>query len=74
MKIVLDFLGYFNYNIKMKNYTKQPWSYDERTLLAAKWHLVSKEDIEELFPNRTYNACAKQAKYLRDRGWPFKKS
>jgi len=58
----------------MKNYVKKPWSHEERTLLAAKWHLSGPGDIEKLFPNRTYNACAKQAKYLRDRGWRFKKA
>ena len=58
----------------MKNYTKQPWSHEERTLLAAKWYNIDRDQLEKLFPNRTYNARAKQAKYLRDRGWPFKKS
>ena len=57
----------------MKNYIKQPWSLSERTLLAANWYMAKRDDIEKLFPNRTYNACVKQAKYLRDRGWHFKK-
>ena len=57
----------------MKNYIKKPWSHEERTLLAANWYTVDRGDIEKLFPNRTYNACVKQAKYLRDRGWYFKK-
>ena len=65
--------GQFLYNNTMKNYTKQPWSHQERTLLAARWYNVNRADIEKLFPNRTYNACAKQAKYLKDRGWAFKK-
>ena len=65
--------GQFHYNNTMKNYIKQPWSHSERTLLAAKWYTVKRDDIEKLFPNRTYNACVKQAKYLRDRGWHFKK-
>ena len=65
--------GQFLYNYTMKNYTKQPWSHEEHTLLAANWYQVKKVDLEKLFPNRTYNACAKQAKYLRDRGWHFKK-
>ena len=30
-------------------------------------------ELEELFPDRSYNACVKQAKYLRDRGWVFTK-
>ena len=58
----------------MKNYTKQPWSHEERTLLAAKWYNIDRDQLEKLFPNRTYNACAKQAKYLKDRGWPFKRA
>ena len=74
MKIVLDFLGYFLYNNTMKNYIKQPWSHEERRLLASNWYCVDRNGIEKLFPNRTYNACAKQAKYLKDRGWPFKRA
>ena len=57
----------------MKNYVKKPWSHEERKLLAARWYDINRDDLEKLFPNRTYNACAKQAKYLRDRGWRFKK-
>ena len=58
----------------MKNYTKQPWSQEERKLLAHSWYRVDRNDIEKLFPNRTYNASVKQAKYLRDRGWHFKRA
>ena len=65
--------GQFLYNNTMKNYIKKPWSHEERKLLAEKWYNLNKNDIEKLFPNRTYNACVKQAKYLRDRGWHFKK-
>ena len=57
----------------MKNYVKQPWSQEERKLLANSWYKVNRDGLEKLFPNRTYNACAKQAKYLRDRGWHFKR-
>jgi len=73
VKIILDMGGEFHYNYTMKNYVKQPWSHEERSLLVANWHCMSKDDLEKLFPNRTYNACVKQAKYLRDRGWRFKK-
>tara|TARA_B100000900_G_scaffold402436_1_gene408289 strand:- start:2074 stop:2286 length:213 start_codon:yes stop_codon:yes gene_type:complete len=65
--------GEFLYNIRMKNYVKQPWSHEERTLLTNSWYIRDKESLQKLFPNRTYNACVKQAKYLRDRGWRFKK-
>ena len=58
----------------MKNYVKQPWSQEERKLLANSWYKVNRDGLEKLFPNRTYNTCAKQAKYLRDRGWHFKKA
>ena len=58
----------------MKNYVKQPWSQEERKLLANSWYKVNRDGLEKLFPNRTYNACAKQDKYLRDRGWHFKKA
>ena len=65
--------GQFLYNNTMKNYIQKPWSHEERKLLAEKWYNLNKNDIEKLFPNRTYNACVKQAKYLRDRGWHFKR-
>ena len=57
----------------MKNYVKQPWSHEERKLLADNWYVMDKKDLDKLFQNRTYNSCVKQAKYLRDRGWSFKK-
>ena len=57
----------------MKNYVKQPWSHEERKLLADNWYVMDKKNLDKLFPNRTYNSCVKQAKYLRDRGWSFKK-
>ena len=41
--------------------------------MADSWYTISKDDIKELLPNRTYNSCAKQVKYLKDRGWRFKK-
>ena len=65
--------GQFLYNTRMKNYIKQPWSHAERTLLTEKYYLSTRDELEKLFPNRTYNSCVKQTKYLRDRGWRFKK-
>ena len=55
----------------MKKYVKRPWSHEERVKLSKSYYLSSREDLEELFPDRTYNACVKQVKYLRDRGWVF---
>ena len=49
--------GEFLYNIRMKNYVKQPWSHEERTLLTNNWYIRDKESLQQLFPNRTYNAC-----------------
>ena len=57
----------------MKKYIKRPWTHDERKLLSKVYHQSYRLELEELFPDRTYNACVKQAKYLRDRGWFFKK-
>lgn len=52
-------------------YTKQPWSHKDRILLSKEYYFSDREKLEELFPNRSYNSCVKQAKYLRDRGWVF---
>ena len=57
----------------MKNYRKKPWTQEERTLLANKYYFCKETELLQLFPGRSYNSCVKQAKYLRDRGWVFKK-
>ncbi len=57
----------------MKLYSKRPWSHEERKLLSKKYHFSSAEELQVLFPDRSYNACVKQAKYLKDRGWVFDK-
>ena len=55
----------------MKNYVKRPWSHRERVLLSKNYYMTTKEELQNLFPGRTYNACVKQVKYLKDRGWAF---
>lgn len=57
----------------MKKYTKKPWSHEERTILSQNYYIVDAEALAELLPERSRGACVKQAKYLRDRGWKFKK-
>jgi hypothetical protein len=57
----------------MKVYKNRPWSHEERTLLSQKYYFCKEEELVELFSGRSYNACVKQAKFLRDRGWVFKK-
>lgn len=57
----------------MKRYTKRPWSRRERELLRQVYYKSTAEELQECFPDRSYNACVKQAKYLQDRGWVFYK-
>ena len=57
----------------MKRYTKKPWSHEERIILSQNYYIVDAETLTELLPERSRGACVKQAKYLRDRGWKFKK-
>ena len=57
----------------MRKYTKRPWTYDEKVLLTKVYHKSTKAELAEIFPDRSYNACVKQAKYLRERRWPFRK-
>lgn len=57
----------------MRKYTKRPWTYDEKVLLTKVYRKSTKAELEEFFPDRSYNACVKQAKYLRERRWPFRK-
>ena len=77
VKITLDIRCLLNYNNNswkrnaMKVYTKRPWSRNERHLLAKVYYMSTREELEEHFPDRSYNSCVKQAKYLQDRGWVF---
>ena len=57
----------------MRKYTKRPWTQDERVLLRKVYHKSNKAELAELFPDRPYNACVKQAQYLRGKRWPFRK-
>ena len=49
----------------------RPWTHKERVLLSKWYYIVPWDMLEEIIPNRSYNACVKQAKYLQDRGWAF---
>ena len=71
-KIYLDICSGFVYNIRMRKYTKKPWSVSERKLLSEKYYLLPKEEVYGLFPERTPNAIRKQVLYLKARGWRFK--
>lgn len=55
----------------MKRYSKRPWTMDERNLLKKYYYTSSAEELERLFPDRSYNAIVKQVSYLRKRGWTF---
>jgi len=57
----------------MKVYTKRPWAHKERELLRKVYHFCNEKELQEHFPDRSYNACVKQAKYLQDRGWAFRR-
>jgi len=57
----------------MKIYKKRPWTHEERKLLSKIYHKSNRTELENYFPDRSYNACVKQAKYLKDRGWYFVK-
>ena len=57
----------------MKIYTKKPWSRKERELLRKVYYFSTSVELQEYFPDRSYNACVKQAKYLQDRGWAFQR-
>jgi hypothetical protein len=55
----------------MKRYVKRPWTSDERNLLKNKYYTSSMEELEQLFPDRSYNSIVKQVSYLKKRGWTF---
>lgn len=53
-------------------HTKRPWTRKERVQLLKVYGTVPVQQLPQYFPDRTVNACIKQAKYLRDRGCVFK--
>jgi hypothetical protein len=54
------------------NESRRPWTRRERALLLEVYGSVPAQELQQYFPDRTVNACIKQAKYLRDRGCIFK--
>lgn len=52
--------------------SRRQWTRKERVLLLKVYHSVPAQELPQYFPDRTVNACIKQAKYLRDRGCIFK--
>jgi len=57
----------------MKQYSKRPWTSDERNLLRKHYYASSDTEIQELFPDRSINSLRKQVSYLKKRGWSFLK-
>ena len=51
---------------------KRTWTPKERARLLKVYGTVPARELPQYFPDRTVNACIKQAKYLRDRGCIFK--
>ena len=58
----------------MKQYSKRPWTSDERNLLRKYYYISSEEELQKLFPDRSMNAITKQVHYLKKRGWSFFKT
>ena len=71
-KKFLDKACFFRYNTHMKNYFKQPWTDNERRVLAQNYLFRTAEEIQELLPNRTLQSIRNQVHYLRKRGYRFK--
>mgnify|MGYP003127876274 FL=1 len=57
----------------MRRYVKRPWTQEERVKLTHLYYIADKETLIKEFPDRTLTSLQKQAKYLRDRGWVFKR-
>ena len=46
------------------NESRRPWTRRERALLLEVYGSVPAQELQQYFPDRTVNACIKQAKYL----------
>jgi hypothetical protein len=55
----------------MKQYSKRPWTMNERNLLRKHYYVSSQDELLKLFPDRTMNSITKQVNYLKKRGWSF---
>jgi hypothetical protein len=51
---------------------KRTWTRKERGRLLKVYGTVPTQELPQYFPDRTVNACIKQAKHLRDMGCIFK--
>ena len=58
----------------MKQYSKRPWTMNERNLLRKHYYVSSQDELLKLFPDRTMNSIIKQVNYLKKRGWSFFKT
>ena len=55
-----------------KEYTKRPWTDEERKTLQREYNSYTTRELQELyFPDRSINAIIKQVHYLKKRGWTF---
>jgi len=50
------------------------WTSEERRILCNNYHLVSKDEMMRLLPNRTWVAIVSQVHYLKKRGYRIKKN
>lgn len=58
----------------MKQYSKRPWTMDERNLLRKYYYVSNTEELLKMFPDRSMNSITKQVNYLKKRGWSFFKT
>ena len=73
LKIFLDIHDRFEYNYIMKEYSKKPWTYEERQYVRDNYGKLSMEELLAALPDRNENSIRKQVSYLRKRGWTFNK-
>jgi hypothetical protein len=70
LKIVLDFLPLFCYNIRMNKTQSSRWS-DKDIRLLSQWYGDVSIDEMSTMVGKSHSAIRAKVHYLRKRGWAF---
>jgi hypothetical protein len=70
LKIVLDFLPLFCYNIRMNKTQSSRWS-DKDIRLLSQWYGDISIDEMSTMVGKSHSAIRAKVHYLRKRGWAF---
>lgn len=56
---------------RRKVFSPNAWTYEDCVILASKYFLVSKVEMQKLLGGRSHSAIVKKVSQLKHRGWVF---